>query len=141
MGTKGTEPGSFSKILSSVIDKHLSTAGISRNRAAEEIKVSQPRVNRILNGSRPMYVDELYELATLLRTSPSSLSTEAEYRLRAQAEKELAEGRVAEYVEDIDPVQYVQETEAKLASITDFEIGLAAHGQKRDQLQFDEYAE
>lgn len=128
--SKGNE---ITLILSRILSQKADELGLTLRDIQEISGVSHSTIGRIFKGETAIDIDKFSAVAKALGLAP--------WRVFRQAERELAEGRVAERVEDIDPVQYVQETEAKLASITDFEIGLAAHGQKRDQLQFDEYAE
>lgn len=131
------ETGSSSDALfarmGQILTDRATELGWSLRKIEEESSVSRMSVQRILAGSPTASANKIIDVAHALGLRA--------WKVMAQAERELAEARAARSVEEIDPVQYVQETEAKLASITDFEIGLAAHGQKRDQLQFDEYAE
>lgn len=132
METGSSSDALFARVGQILTDR-ATELGWSLRKIEEESSVSRMSVQRILAGSPTASANKIIDVAHALGLRA--------WKVMEQAERELAEGRVAECVEDIDPVQYVQETEAKLASITDFEIGLAAHGQKRDQPQFDEYAE
>ena len=83
MGTKGTDPGELSKAIARIIDGDLQERGVSRTRAAEIAGLSQPRTNRILSGTRPMYVDELGALSQVLNRSATSVLRQAEQAVRA----------------------------------------------------------
>lgn len=78
MGTKPFNAGEFSKAIALVVDNALESRGVSRNKAAEMLDASQPRINRILNGTRPMYVDELKSFSKLLNIEMVDLVATAE---------------------------------------------------------------